>query len=131
MLLENGCALCDGQLDSCCVARLLMCGEAHDQPGIPGLEQVDLIQVEVFGHNGVFRNTMQQREILPTMLEEAHDVVDVIKRCTTTRCNYRPFDKGDAFKERPIGERATSDLDDVIVMPFDEIHRCLIERRTH
>src|SRR5215213_3090117 len=104
--------------------------KSHDQLGIPRLQQVDLVQVKVVGRGGVFGNAVQKGEVFFTMLEKTHDVIDVIKGCTTTRCNHGLIDKRDSFKKGPVCEGATSDLDHVIVMPFDEVDGRLIKRCT-
>jgi hypothetical protein len=74
---------------------------------------------------------MHQRIVAGAVLQEAVERVHLVDRQPARGRDDRQARRRHALQQRPVGGRATGDLDDVEAHALDLIDRSLVERRAH
>ena len=94
-------------------------------------QNVDLVELQVDMRRRILRDARHQREILVAMAHEGDDVVHVGEADAGGGADDRQVGAGDRLEQRPVGEGAAGDLEDVEPVLDDALDRRLVEGRAH
>ena len=72
---------------------------AHAQIGIPRLEHIDLVQLEVFARGRVLRDAGHQRKRLVAVTHEGDDIVEIVQPDAGGRADDRQVRGADFFQK--------------------------------
>ena len=131
MLLEQRSALRDRHRDGQRLVRVLVRRVSDAQVGIARAQEIDLVELQVACGRRILRDAGHQREIALAVAHEGHDVIDVEQLDPGGRADDGQIGPPDRLDQRPVGERAARDLQDVEAVRDDAIDGGLVEGRAH
>lgn len=99
--------------------------------GKPALEEIDLVQLQFVVLRGIQRYAVVDRQGDVPVLEENHEVVEVLQRKTACGDDDRFSRPGDLFDQGPVVQVGACDLDDLDPELDAKIDGFFIERRGH
>ena len=129
MSLEDAGALGDGDLDRREVTRILVGGESDDLVRVTPAQRADLVELQPVVGCRIDRDAVHDRVGNPAMVEEAHEIVDLLHGQSTGREDDGLVTVGYLLDQRPVGRRAAPDLHHLDAEVDDHVHRRLVEGR--
>ena len=127
VLFKNGGPFSDGHLHAVQLVGGFVGGIPDPDLRVSRLQQVDLVQLQLRGGGRVLRDAVHDGEVLLSVFQEAHHLVDILQGNARRGGDDRLVGFGDPLQERPIQERTARDLDDIEIVFLDEIDGGFIE----